>query len=73
MIRHCGLLVSRRPVAHSLALSRVPVSAVYQFKFEQRREYKNFGHKPQPTPNITKWFYLVIGCGMVGSSLNWKG
>lgn len=71
MIRQCGFLIAKRPVSHALVLSRLCQRPEFQFKYEQRREFKNFGHKPQKIPKVSNWFFLFIGAGMVGSSLNW--
>lgn len=65
-VKMLRVLVARRSVPQVFVLARV-------YRDEQRRGYKNFGHKPEGTPNISRIFYFVIGAGMVGSCLNWKG
>ncbi|XP_059616421.1 calcium uptake protein 1 homolog, mitochondrial isoform X2 [Phlebotomus argentipes] len=41
--------------------------------FQQSREYKDFGHKPEVVPTFTKFFYLMVGLGTLLSMLNYKG
>lgn len=36
------------------------------------RGYKNFGHKPENEPRLTKMFYTFLGVMMVGACLDWE-
>ncbi|XP_076043079.1 mitochondrial calcium uptake 1 isoform X1 [Oratosquilla oratoria] len=38
---------------------------------QQRRDYKNFGHKLEPVPAFTKIYYFIVGAGLILSGLNW--
>lgn len=40
---------------------------------QQRRNFKNFGHKPQPEPMFTKLWYSFIVLTFVGCAVDWKG
>lgn len=40
---------------------------------QQRRNFKNFGHKPQPESMFTKLWYSFIVLTFVGCALDWKG
>lgn len=44
----------------------------YGYNSQQKRHFKNFGHKPQPQPLFTTIWYTVIVCLFVGSALNWE-
>jgi hypothetical protein len=40
---------------------------------QQRRNFKNFGHKPQPESLITKLWCTFVVTSFIGMALDWKG
>lgn len=45
----------------------------YNYQYENYREYKNFGHKPEPTPNITLFFHSFILFSFLAAVFDLKG
>ncbi|XP_045470871.1 calcium uptake protein 1 homolog, mitochondrial isoform X2 [Harmonia axyridis] len=42
------------------------------FNYTQKRNYKNFSHKPEPEPRITKIFCIILTLGVVLPCLNYE-
>jgi hypothetical protein len=40
---------------------------------QQRRHFKDFGHKPQPEPIYSKLWYTFVVFIFIGSAVDWKG
>lgn len=50
-----------------------PVSTVSVLNnTHQRRDYKNFGHKPEPVPKITRYWYTFLLLGFILPTINYK-
>ncbi|CAL4247337.1 unnamed protein product, partial [Meganyctiphanes norvegica] len=38
---------------------------------QQEHGYKNFGHQREKVPGFTKFYYFLIGAGLIGSAINY--
>lgn len=79
-LRLCGILLRRvnpivpnpsRQITYNRNLNILPVK-IYQKYQQQHREFKNFGHKPEVTPKITRIFHIFLGVAFLGIVLDWK-
>ncbi|GAB0099761.1 Calcium uptake protein 1 homolog, mitochondrial [Sergentomyia squamirostris] len=69
-----GQVLPRTKILPPLAAFRFPIPAIAGNPGNQQtREFKDFGHKPDPAPNLTKFFYTVVGLSLFLCSLNYKG
>lgn len=59
-----GVIASRLytyRISHFRPLLTLQYNQNYNYKYyEQKRNYKNFGHKPDPAPRHTKYWYSVL-------------
>lgn len=78
-IRYCGALNRHLALAYRQAgqsayskpCNLLAVQA-YQHKYHIRT-FKNFGHKRhRPLPKLTRFFWAIIGGGVVASGLDWE-
>jgi len=44
----------------------------YNYNYDQKRNYKNFGHKPDPVPTFTKYWYSFLLIAFVLPWLDYK-
>lgn len=42
-----------------------------KYDYKQKRYYKNFGHKPDKVPLVTKLWYTFVLCGVIFPALNY--
>lgn len=78
-LRVCGAL-ARKPLLSPSKNVQLTVPIVFKIRdvantyarYQQYREFKNFGHKPTPIPTSTKLFHLFIGTGFLLCLLDWK-
>lgn len=82
-LRICGVLLRQHQQPNRLVLVRnihqliilkplniIPVKLGQQY--QQERFYKNFGHKKDEIPKVSRYFHYLIGFGVFMSLLNWK-
>ncbi|KAI9586547.1 hypothetical protein GQX74_002394 [Glossina fuscipes] len=79
VLRQCGVLISRQQ--HHAVINAFSLLAPISTGFINRplnnvlwnsRGHKNFGHKEEKTPNLTKIFHFVVGSLVVISLLDFK-
>lgn len=81
VIRQCGALTrqvlryhNRNVQGPAVFLSAVnPVMLKEYYQEKNYRGYKNFGHKPDETPKISRYFHYFVGISILISVLDWKG
>lgn len=59
--------------SQQIANYRTPSQKPVDCNRQQKRHYKNFGHKEDAVPLITKLWYTLVGVVFIGSMLNYKG
>ncbi|XP_075153963.1 mitochondrial calcium uptake 1 isoform X2 [Haematobia irritans] len=83
ILRQCGSMVSQLMQPHRVlirgsfgllpaALKRTSFPSMENTTPFNTRGHKNFGHKKQITPNITKVFHLIVGSLFLVSIMDWK-
>lgn len=85
-LRFCGALaLARKPLLSQTRNVQQLVPVVFKIReltnlhvrYQQHREFKNFGHKPTPIPTPTRFFHLLVGGGLLACFLilmiDWKG
>ncbi|PSN31926.1 Calcium uptake protein 1 [Blattella germanica] len=55
-----------------LASQLTPEDVFDNYRHQQRRYYKNFGHKPQPGNWFTRIWYTCVVVLFVGSAIDWN-
>lgn len=81
-LRLCGVLVrntaipsqqQRLPIFVPIALKlKSLINAPKLQQQQQSRGFKNFGHKPTPEADVSKYFNAFLGIGTVLCLLDWR-
>lgn len=77
--RQCGVLVryvsgalqQHQNLIYKRPSSLLAVKSYQDYKHQQERFYRNFGHKTQETPKISKILHLFVGVSFLIYIVDW--